>query len=69
MDEIDRHAKSRICELEELLEEMILLSEESEEYICELQQEHWSLRMLLWQYHVDRGFSESPRSVPQPSLH
>ena len=69
MSEIDKQAQLKICELEELVEEMIRLSEESEEYICELQQEHFDLRMLLWQYHIDRGFFESPRSVPQPSLH
>jgi len=69
MDEIDKHAQRRICELEELVEEMIALEEESEEYICDLQGENYSLRIMLWQYHIDRGYSESPRSVPQPSVH
>jgi len=69
MSGINKQAQLRICELEELVEEMLSLDEESEEYIIELQGENWSLRMMLWQYHIDRGFSESPRSVPQPSLH
>jgi len=69
MDEIDRHAKSRICELEELVEELLALSEESEEYICDLQQENFSLRMWVSRMHDDRGYTESPRFVWQPRLH
>jgi len=69
MDEIDKHAQHRICELEELVEEMILLSEESEEFIIELQRENHSLRMYVWRAHNDSDCSESPRFVPQPSLH
>jgi len=69
MVEIDKHAQLRICELEELLEEMISLSEESEEYICDLQKENYSLRMFLSRMHDDRGYTESPRFVWQPRLH